>query len=375
MQRAIALVLLLGAMLYTACVRPTKYWVYIGTYTDKTKSKGIYAYSYDPSSSKLEPHGVAAEVSNPSFLALSPNHQFLYALDEVSDGAVNSYSVDLKTGALKFLNTASHVGNGPCHLVVDQTGKTVLVANYGKGSVASLSIEADGRVGAPTIIEHTGKGVNPARQEGPHAHETILSPDNRFVFVPDLGIDQVKIYRFDPAKSSLAPSDPAFVSLNPGSGPRHIAFHPNGKFAYVVSELTPTVTVFSYNASTGDLKTLQTIPTLTPPAVGESDAAEIEVDVAGRFLYVSNRGDSNTISVFSINADNGTLAQAQIAKLDGKGPRFFVIDPSGKFLFVGDQLSDQVESFAIDSSTGKLTATGDKLAVPAPAHILFVPAA
>ena len=284
--------------------------VYFGTYT-RSKSKGIYVSRFAASDGKLSPPELAAETINPSFVALHPKGQFLYAVGETNTfqdqktGSVAAFSIDRATGQLKLLNQLSSRGGGPCHLAVDRTGKNLLVANYGGGSVACFPLKPDGSMAeSSAFIQHTGSGPNRSRQQGPHAHQVVLSPDNRFAFVPDLGLDSVMIYRFDPAKGSLTPHDPPFAKTAPGSGPRHMAFHPKGRFAYVICEISNTVTAFSYNAGKGVFTELQTATTLPKDFTGNSSTAEIEVHPNGRFLYGSNRGH-NSIAVYSLTPPRG----------------------------------------------------------------------
>jgi 6-phosphogluconolactonase len=253
------LVLTLASAPFARAARKSaKYFVYVGTYTGP-QGKGIYSYRYDSSSGDLEPMGLAAEVINPSWVTIHPNRKNLYAVTELGNngkenGAVTAFAIDRQTGALTKLNTVSSVGGGPCHLVVDKTGSTLLVANYGAGSVAAIPVAADGHLGEPPVlIQHKGSSVDPRRQGGPHAHGVFLSADNRFLFVPDLGLDEVMQYRLDPAKSSISPNDPPFAKVPPGSGPRHFAFHPKGRYAYTVNEMKSSVTAFSYDPARGAL--------------------------------------------------------------------------------------------------------------------------
>src|ERR1035437_8011505 len=246
--------------------QPGKYLFYVGTYTEEgSKSKGIHAYRYDAATAEITPLGLAAETTNPSFVAVHPNGRFLYAVNEVGNykgpnsGGVSAFSVDHATGKLTFLNEVPSRGADPCYIIVDQTGKYVLVANYTGGSVAVFPVLADGKLGeASGFVQHTGKGTNPERQEGPHAHSIDLSPDNRFAMVDDLGLDELLVYKFDGAKGSLTPNDPPFAKVDPGAGPRHFALHPTRKFAYVVAEMQSTVTAFSNDATTGTMHRLQT---------------------------------------------------------------------------------------------------------------------
>ena len=355
------------------------YFVYVGTYTGPN-SKGIYAFRFDPGNAQMTPMGVAAEVQNPSFVVADPSHRYLYAVTEIGnnggvDGLISSYSIDPVTGALKFLNKVDSAGGGACHLVVDKTGKTLFVANYGTGSVASFSIHADGSIGEKTgFDQHSGSSVNPKRQKGPHAHEVVLSPDNRFLFVPDLGTDQIKIYRVDAANGTFTPNDPPFASVKPGLGPRHFTFGRDARFAYVVCEMGSSVAVFAYDSGKGSLTPVQTVSTLPADFTGEDNSAEIQVDQSGRFLYASNRGH-DSITVFAIDPAKGTLTTIQVVPTKGNIPRNFVIDPTGKYLIVANQKSDQMVVFAINQKNGQLTPTGQVVDVTAPVSILFVPAA
>lgn len=353
--------------------------VYVGTYTGE-KSKGIYAYRMDLANGRCEPIGLVAELKSPSFLAIHPNRKFLYAVNEISDlngkptGGVSSLALDASTGRLTLLNQQSSEGAGPCHLVVDRSGKTVLVANYGGGSVAALPIGADGRLGpASSAIQHKGHSVNPARQKEPHAHSINVDLNNHFGMAADLGLDKVLVYRLDPAASKLSANEPPSVSVKPGSGPRHFAFHPGGKFAYVINEILCTVTAFAYDPQYGRLTERQTITTLPAGVklVPEFSTAEVQVHPSGKFVYGSNRGH-DSITVFAVNHGDGTLRFVQNQSTLGKIPRGFGIDPTGKFLLAGNQDSHTITVFRIDPQTGKLTATGDKLEVGSPVCVKFV---
>ena len=243
-------------------------FVYFGTYTG-TKSQGIYVSRFDPVTGKLGAPELAAGTKNPSFVAIHPNHRFLYAVGEFSTGdgkkggVVSAFAIDPASGKLALLNQQpAGAGGAPCHVNVDKAGEHVMAANYGGGSVVVLALNPDGSLGKTTaFVQHTGSSVNPKRQAGPHAHQISLDAANRFVFVPDLGLDKVMIYRYGP-KGALTPNDPAFATIAPGAGPRHIAFHPNGRFAYVINEIACTMTVFSYDAKRGELKELQYLSTL-----------------------------------------------------------------------------------------------------------------
>jgi 6-phosphogluconolactonase len=355
----------------------SKYLVYIGTYTEKG-SKGIYACRFDPATDRLTSVGLAVETVDPSFLAIDPSGRFLYAVNEISQyegrtsGAVSAFAIAPGTGKLTFLNEVGSGGAGPCHLTVDKTGKYVLVANYGGGSLVVFPILGDGRLGqASAFVQHKGASVNPQRQEGPHVHSVYMSPDNRFVVSADLGLDEVFVYGFDAAKGTLAPNIPPSATVSSGAGPRHFAFSPNGKFGYVIDELQSTVTPFSYEAARGALDVLQPVSTLPQDFKGESTAAEVEVHPSGRFLYASNRG-LDSIAVFAISSRKGTLTLLAEVPTLGKTPRSFAIDPTGSYLFAANQDSDNVMQFRINPNTGLLTPTGQVLQVPSPVCVIFL---
>src|SRR6266404_610890 len=358
------------------------YLVYVGTYTNKTASKGIYVYNFDPGTGKLTSLGVAAESEDPSFLAVHPSGKSLYAVNEIDhfgekkSGAASAFSIDQKTGKLTLLTQAATRGAGPCHISLDKSGKFALVANYDGGSVATFPVHPDGTQGETVdFIEHHGSSVDKERQAAPHAHWIGTSPDNRFALAADLGLDEILIYRFSATKGTLAPNEPAFAKLNPGSGPRHIAFHPNGKFAYALTEMEDSVTAFAYKARNGSLSPLQTVSALSmlrKDFKGPKEAAEIVVHPSGRFLYASNRSGIDTISAFSINPSKGTLQLKNEYPTMGKTPRNFAIDPTGKFLLAANQESNTIVTFRIDAITGALTPVGDPVQVPAPVCIVFV---
>ena len=355
-----------------------KFLMYVGTYT-KDKSKGIYAYQFDAATGDVKELGLAAEVDNPSFVAIHPNGRNLYAVSESSsiaakrDGFVTAYTIDKQSGKLTKINDVLSGGGGPCHLVVDKTGKTLLVANYGTGSVASFPINADGSLKpAATIDQHKGSSVDKQRQAGPHAHSVNLSKDNRFLIVGDLGLDQVMVYKLNAMNGTIAANDPPFTKMAPGSGPRHFSFHPSGKYGYVINEMALTVTAFQWNAKLGTLKEIQTISTLPKDAdrTGAS-TAEVLVHPSGKWLYGSNRGH-NTIALFNINQADGTLTAVDHTSTQGKVPRNFRIDPTGNYLFAANQNSDNIVMFRIDQTNGKLTPTGKQLEVGAPVSIRFL---
>lgn len=381
---------LVAALPFFATAAPQKrtankpYLVFVGTYTNKTSSKGIYAYRFDPGTGKLSSLGVAAESEDPSFLAVHPSGRYLYAVNETDhfggekSGAVSSFAIDRATGKLKLLNQVGTRGAGPCHLSLDKSGKFVLVANYDGGSVAVFPVREDGSLGsASAFVQHAGSSLDQERQKGPHAHWIATSPDNRFALAADLGLDKVLVYRFDASKGSLTANNPPFAKVNPGAGARHVAFHPNGKFAYVLAEMENSVTAFAYNASKGTLAPLQTVSalsTLRKDYKGPKEAAEIVVHPNGKFVYSSNRAGIDTISAFSIDPAKGTLKLINEFPTMGKTPRNFAIDPTGRFLLAANQESDSIVVFRMDSTTGALTPTGDTVEVPAPVGITFVTA-
>jgi 6-phosphogluconolactonase len=351
------------------------YLVYVGTYTGP-KSKGIYVFDFDETGHPTSPR-LAAETVNPSFLAVDPTEHFLYAVNEISDydhqksGAVSSFAIDRNTGALEFLNQVSSRGADPCHITLDETGKYVLVANYTSGTLAVFPRMPDGKLAeASSVVQHTGHGPNPERQEGPHAHEIVLTKDNRFAIAADLGLDRLLVYRFDAALGTLAPNDPPFAEVDPGSGPRHLAFTPNGRFVYVLAEMGSTITAFAFDTTKGSLRKFQAVSTLPGGFKGQNDAAEIAVHPSGKFAYASNRGD-DTIVVFAIGSD-GRLSFVERTPTKGKTPRGFAIDPTGSYLLAANQASDNLAVFAIDRSTGRLGPTNKLLDVPAPVDVTFV---
>jgi 6-phosphogluconolactonase len=345
-------------------------WIaYAGTYTGGG-SQGIYGYRFDDSTGKLTAMGLAAQTSNPSFLAVSPNRRFLYAANEQSAGSISAFLID--AGKLKLLNAVPSRGAGPCHVAIDKTGQWLFVANYNSGSVAAFPVHDDGSLGeAAAFVEHSGSSVNAQRQAGPHAHSVNVSPDNRFLLVADLGLDQILTYRIQPA-SPLAPANPPFTRIAPGSGPRHLAFSPEGRFAYVINEMLATVTVFQYDAANGSLKEIQTIAALPAGFKGANGAAEIAVHPSGKFVYASNRGH-DSIAIFRVDAASGRLTSAGWASTQGKTPRNFAIDPSGAFLLAANQDSGNIVVFRIDPATGGLTAADVEVNIASPVSIVFGP--
>ena len=372
---------LLGCALVNPSVQaadPASLRLYIGTYTGP-KSKGVYTSTLDLATGKLSTAELAVELKNPSFLAVHPQDPtLLYAVSEVDDaqgkpsGGVAALKRDPATNRLTVLNAELSGGAGPCHLNVDATGRHVLVANYGGGSVAALPIVAGGKLGpATSVIAHQGNSVNPQRQKEPHAHSINLDPANRFAFAADLGLDQVLVYAFDPQAGTLARHEPPFAKVTPGAGPRHFAFRPDGKFAYVINELGNTITVFEYAADKGVLKVVQDISTLPAGHTEPSYTAEVVVHPSGKFVYGSNRGH-DSIAMFTVDPATGLLTAQGQEPTRGKAPRNFVVDPTGRWLLAENQGSDTIYVFAIDQATGRLKETGTPLSVPTPVCVRFV---
>jgi len=351
--------------------------VFIGTYTGR-KSQGIYVSKFDSSSGKLSPPQLAAEMRNPSFLAIHPNGQWLYAVGEVSDfgagqaGAVSAFQIDRETGHLALLNAQPSAGAGPCHLAVDRTGKCVLVANYSSGSVASFPLRPDGGLSAhAAFLQHHGSSMNPQRQEGPHAHFITPDPANRFALACDLGLDKVFVYQLIAAKGLLAANDPPSTSLKPGSGPRHLIFHPTGAFVYVINELGSSLTAFSYDHRDGRLSELQTVSTLPPEFKGDNTCAEVQIHPSGRFVYASNRGH-NSIAAFAIDPGSGKLTYLGCQASGGKTPRHFALDSSGKWMLAENQDSDSIVAFHVDGANGHLLPTRERIEVGSPVCVVFL---
>jgi len=356
-----------------------KQWVYVGTYTGgKNPGKGIYRFDFDPATGHLTSAGLAAEAVNPSFLAIHPTGSFLYAVGEFGDasgkgGGVNAFRVDASSGKLKLLNQASSGGKGPCHITVDRAGKNVLVANYASGSASVVAIGADGRLGATQSVQHAGKGPNPKRQEGPHAHSVNLDAANRFAVVADLGLDEVKVYKFDGANGTITPNDPPAYKTSPGAGPRHFAFHPDGKRAFVINELNSTLSALDYDAQHGVLTERQTVSTLPADYRGTNNScAEVVVHPGGKFVYGSNRGH-NSIAAFAIEPD-GKLRPVGHQGEGVKTPRNFNIDLTGRWMIVANQDGHTLVVFKIDQQTGALSPTGVTAEVPSPVCVKFWPA-
>jgi 6-phosphogluconolactonase len=346
--------------------------VYTGSYSD-AKDEGIQVFGLDLSSGALTRVGGASGAGNPSFLAIHPSKKFIYAACEAGKtGSVAAFGLDEK-GVPTLLNMQPSEGSGPCFVAVDKAGKNVLAANYGSGSVACIPIGDDGKLAPPSSsVQHKGGSVVKGRQEGPHAHSINLDAANRFAFAADLGLDKILVYKFDSAKGTLTPNDPPATDVPPGSGPRHFAFHPSGKYAYACGEMAMTVIVFAYDADKGVLKEMQVLGTLPEGAERKgTSTAETQVSPDGRHVYVSNRGH-NTVAVFDVDPSTGKLTAAGHCPTGGKTPRNFGIDPSGRFLIAANQDSNNVVVFKIDAKTGMPSPAGHEVSVPKPVCVKFL---
>jgi 6-phosphogluconolactonase len=366
----------------------TDYMVYIGTYTDpilfgtgkilEGKGEGIYVYRMDPATAAMALIKTNSGITNPSYLAFDAGCSYLYAVNELKTyqdeptGTVSAFAVDSKTGQLTYLNKKPTGGTDPCHLIVDHTGKYVLLANFMSGSVCVLPIQADGSLGdASDFIQHQGSSIDPNRQQGPHAHAVTLDESNRYVFVPDLGLDKTLIYRFDADSGELVPNDAPSVAVKPGAGPRHVVFHPNGGYAYLINELDSTIAAYQYDREKGRLRDIQTISTLPEDFHGLSTCADVQVAPGGQYLYGSNRGH-DSIVIYKIDQSTGRLGCIGHESTRGNTPRNFAIDPAGNFLLAANQDSDTIVTFRIDPQSGKLHPTGQVTEVPTPVCVKII---
>ncbi len=354
-----------------------KMFLFIGSYAT-AEEKGIHIYQMDRLTGNLEFASSINGVENPSYLVVSPDHNFLYAVNEVTGfqgqawGTVSSFGIALKSQTLKFLNKKSSQGAHPCYIAIDKQGRFVLLANYTGGNVAVLPIENNGQLGdATSVMQHQGASINPQRQAGPHAHSITLTLDNRFALAADLGIDKILNYQFDSNNGKLTPNTSNSVTTKPGAGPRHLAVHPTGLFIYAINELNSTLTGFSFNPESGKMQILQTVSTLPAGYSLANSGADIHIAPNGNFLYASNRGH-DSIAIFKIDQKSGLLELAGHEPTQGKKPRNFVIDPTGKFLLVANQDSNNIVVFGIEENTGKLKATGTMIQVPKPVCLQII---
>ena len=362
--------LLLACILFSSlCIKAQNYYLFAGTYTFG-KSKGIYVYQFNSNTGDIQWISNTDSSSNPSFIALSPNGNYLYAANETgkeNPGHVTAYSFNKENGKLTFLNQQRSGGDAPCFVTTDKSGKWAVTANYSGGSLSAFPINTNGSLQHYSqLIQHKGKSINSERQEKAHVHSIFFTPDYKYILSPDLGMDKTMIYTFNASlhKPLHAASIP-FIKSTPGSGPRHIAFHPNHKFVYIIEELSGTIKTCSYK--NGVLKQMQTIATHPADYKGQSGAADIHISPDGKFLYASNRGDENNIAIFSINVINGKLTNIGYQPSGGIKPRNFIIDPSGRFLLVANQNTNNIVVFKRDMQSGLLQQTTQQIEVPDPA--------
>lgn len=342
--------------------------LFVGTYTN-SGSKGIYVYRFNAATGKAKLVSNTDSVVNPSYLAISPNKKFVYAVNETNGknpGSVSAFAFNKNTGRLKFINQQLTGGDDPCYVNVHKSNDWVLVGNYSGGSASAFRVNADGSLKPyAQLMQDSGKSVNPNRQEKAHVHSTIFSPNQDYVFTPDLGLDKVMIYKFEPAaQRPLKPTTPSFAATKPGSGPRHLTFHPNGAFAYLIEEMTGTVSAYKYND--GRLIFIQRTTTHPSDFKGAIGSADIHLSPDGKFLYASNRGDANTLAIFAVNSTTGRLQLKGYHTTLGKTPRNFIIDPTGNYLLVANQGTNNIVIFKRNKQNGMVAATGQQINVPAP---------
>jgi len=360
-----------------AAKKDQTYLVYIGTFA-QPDAESIFLYRLNASTGALTRVGATKAGANPTYLTMDPQQRFLYTVNETNEyqggksGSVRAYSIDKKTGSLTLLNEQSSFGPGPCYISLDHTNKEVLVANYAGGSICSLPVQANGQLGAPaTTVQHTGSGPH-KNQNVPHAHCFLADPGNKFGLAVDLGIDKVLAYPLDPATGKFSTAATTAFTTAPGAGPRHLTFHTNKRWAYLINELNSTVTALAYDAAKGTFVELQTLSALPAGYTGESYCADIHVSPNGKFLYGSNRGH-NTIVVYAIDQKSGKLTLVQHADTQGKYPRNFTLDPSGRIALVGNQNTNNITTYRVDSQTGKLTPTGVNIELQAPVCLKVIP--
>lgn len=351
--------------------------VYVGTYTGPGRGEGIYVYRLDPANGALAHVQTVSDLNSPTFLALHPRLPFLYAVErqmaggDANVGAVAALAIDPGSGALTLVNRQASGGASPCYVSVRPGGGQAFVANYASGHVASLPIEGDGRLGAASsVFHHQGSGPDPKRQAGPHAHCIAPDPAGGYALACDLGIDKVMVYRAGAADGGMVPNSPPHGALPPGAGPRHLAFHPSGRYVYVINELDSTLSAFAYDAGRGALELMQTVTTLPAGFSGTNHPAQVIVHPAGRFVYGSNRGH-DSIAIFAVDAATGQVTAVGHESTQGRNPRNFNVDPSGTLLLAANQDTDNVVAFRIDAEAGSLTPTGQSTETPAPVCVVF----
>ena len=371
MKKNILFIICLGINLFLFSQQSSEQYLIIGTYTNTT-SDGIYVFKFNTQTGENSLIGVGV-ASNPSYLAISPDKKYVYAVNENAPGQVTAFSFDKKNGKLTELNQQPSQGKHPCYITTDKSGKWVITGNYSSGTVAVFPVNKDGSLAKPTdSVRHEGSSVNTDRQEAAHVHATVLNKNNKTLYVPDLGLDKVMIYNLDSRTGKLKPAATPFVMTEAGAGPRHLDIHPNGKFAYLMEELTGSVSAYRVEKS-GGLSLLQNISGLPRDYTGPMGSADIHVSPDGKFLYCSNRGESNTIGIFSINNSTGELTWVDHQSTMGRTPRNFNFDPTGNFLLVANQNSDDIIIFKRDKNTGLLTDSGKKIKIPKPVCLKWIP--
>lgn len=361
-------VLLLIFILTSVQAQKNKFNLLIGTYTKGCESKGIYTYDFDTNTGSFNLKSATENVVNPSYLTVSKNNDYVYAVNENgAESTVSSFGYTPSTGKLNLLNKQSSKGADPCYIINDE--KNVIVANYSGGNISVFAKKSDGSIAeAKQVIQHYGKGINAQRQEGPHVHMVHFSPDRKFILSNDLGTDKVYLYQYNPNAANEVLKIKDSISVKLGSGPRHLTFSNDGKFVYLLQELNGALTVFSY--SNGILKKIDETTILAKDFKGTFSSADIHISPDGKFLYATNRGEANTISIFKILKSGKLVSKGQMSTL-GKGPRNFVIDPTGKFLLVGHQYTNDVVIFKRNLTTGALTDTGKRIALCSPVCLVF----
>jgi 6-phosphogluconolactonase len=364
--------LLLAAALAPSLAAAADTFVFFGTHRSGP-GIGFSVAHFDTDTGVLTTPKLDVEAVEPAYFVIHPDGRHLYTCNSGAPGGVSAYVIEPKTAHLTLLNKVPSGGDDASYVCLDQTGRYVFVANYTGGNLAAFAISPDGRVGARTgFAQHTGRSVDPQRQTHAYAHSIIIDPTNRFVLTADLGVDKLFVYRFDEKTGALTPNDPPFAIVKPGSGPRHVKFHPNGRWVYLINEMGCTITAFHWDTATGALTEFQTVPTLPADFTGINTCAEIVVHPNGKYLYGSNRGH-DSIAVFAIDPENGRLSLIQHAASRGEKPRNFAFDPTGKWIVCTNHDSDNAVVFRVDEATGRLTPAGQPVAVPFPFCERFLP--
>jgi len=371
MIKSLLVFFILGLGIGLSAQKSKEQHLVIGTYTSGP-GDGIYVYKFNTETGENS-FVSSVKTSNPSYLTISPNKKYVYAVNEDAPGHVTAFVFNKPNNKLLQLNQQPSQGKHPCYITIDKTGKWIIVGNYSSGTLAVYPVNKDGSLGKPTdSVLHEGSSVNSERQESAHVHATVLNKNNKTLYVPDLGMDKVMLYNLDNKSGKLKEFNIPFVATEPGAGPRHIDIHPNGKYAYLMEELTGSVSVYKVE-NDGYLSLLQNISGLPRDFTGAVGSADIHVSPDGKFLYCSNRGESNTIGIFKINQNNGQLVWVDHQSTLGKTPRNFNFDPTGNFLLVANQNSDEVVIFKRDKQTGLLTDSGKRINVPKPVCLKWMP--